>query len=301
MDDEAAEAVRLARDPVDHVAAVRGAERADALAVEERVLRERVVEALDQVLVGLAAPVVADRVGEGLAVAGRAVEVDHDRRVARAGVGLRRSSGSGSRCRRSLAVRRGSGTPPGTSCRARSRPASRARRARVSPGAPAKLNGSGAPKRAAATRASLMCVTRRSSLPSAADRVQLRRSEQRVARVEQAGRPPAARRPSSPRPRDAGPSPSRRRRRRAGARPGDRPRRRASRPSAEKARPAGERSSRGPSPGAQREPALGAGRPRRAGRCRSGRPRSRRATSRGTRASFRRARSAAACPRPGSS
>jgi len=48
----------------------------------------------------------------------------------------------------------------------------------VSPSAPAKLKGSGVPKRVAATRASFMWVRRRSSLPSAAAVVQLASSEQ---------------------------------------------------------------------------------------------------------------------------
>src|SRR5690606_30394924 len=65
------------------------AQRAGAVAVEEVVAVERRGPALLQVLQRLAAPVAADGVGEGLAIAGRAVEVDHDHRVALAGVGLR--------------------------------------------------------------------------------------------------------------------------------------------------------------------------------------------------------------------
>jgi hypothetical protein len=79
----------VAGDPVDHVAAVAGAERRDAARRPSRVLLQRGGEALLQVLERLAAPVAVDRVGERLAVAGGAVEVDHHRRVAGAGVGLR--------------------------------------------------------------------------------------------------------------------------------------------------------------------------------------------------------------------
>ena len=88
--DERLEAVGLPVDPVDHVAAVGRAERRDAVLVEERVLRERRVEPLHEVLERRAAPVAADGVGERLAVAGRAVEIDHDRRVAvpREGLGV---------------------------------------------------------------------------------------------------------------------------------------------------------------------------------------------------------------------
>ena len=81
--------VPVAGDPVDHVAAVAGAERAGLVAVEEGVLLLRRGPALLQVFQRAVAPVLADRVGERLAVAGRAVEVDHHHRVALAGIGLR--------------------------------------------------------------------------------------------------------------------------------------------------------------------------------------------------------------------
>ncbi len=89
MADQRLEAIGLAVDPVDHVAAVARAQRGHALAVEPRVLRQRRVEAHHQIAVRRAAPVVADRVGEGLAVAGRAVEVDEHHAVAAARIGLR--------------------------------------------------------------------------------------------------------------------------------------------------------------------------------------------------------------------
>src|SRR3546814_19392173 len=57
-------------DPVHHVAAVAGAQRAGLVAVEERVLVLGGGPALLQVLQRAVAPVLADRVGEGLAVTG---------------------------------------------------------------------------------------------------------------------------------------------------------------------------------------------------------------------------------------
>src|SRR6185503_11563529 len=88
--DEAAEAVRpVARDPVHHVPAVGAAERAGAITVEPREFLGCGREALLQILERLAAPVAADRVGEGLPVSGRAVEVDEDDAIACAGEYLR--------------------------------------------------------------------------------------------------------------------------------------------------------------------------------------------------------------------
>ena len=73
----------LPLDPVHHVAAVGAAERAGVVGLELRIVRGGVGEALLQVLERPAAPILVDRVGEGLAVAGRAVEIDADRGVAR--------------------------------------------------------------------------------------------------------------------------------------------------------------------------------------------------------------------------
>ena len=88
--DDAAEAVRpLARDPVLHEAAVRRAERAGLPAIQPVVARQRRIEALLQVDEGLAAPVLADRVGEFLPVARGTVEVDEHHRIAAPGEGLR--------------------------------------------------------------------------------------------------------------------------------------------------------------------------------------------------------------------
>src|SRR5690606_6143181 len=81
--------VPVAGDPVDHVAAVAGAQGAGTVAVQEGVLLLRGRPALLQVLQRLAAPVATDRIGEGLAVAGGTVEVDHHHRIALARVGLR--------------------------------------------------------------------------------------------------------------------------------------------------------------------------------------------------------------------
>src|SRR5690606_27395056 len=79
----------VAGDPVDHVAAVAGPQSAGIGAVQERVLLLRRGPALLQVLPRAIAPMLADRVGECLAVAGGAVEVDHHHRVALARIGLR--------------------------------------------------------------------------------------------------------------------------------------------------------------------------------------------------------------------
>ncbi len=88
--DEAAEAVGpLARDPVDHEAAVGRAKGANAVAVEEVVAVERRREAQLEVLERLAAPVARDAVRERLAVAGRTVEIDHHGGEPLPGVGLR--------------------------------------------------------------------------------------------------------------------------------------------------------------------------------------------------------------------
>ena len=81
--------VPVAGDPVDHEAAVAGAERAGLVAVEEGVLLLRGLPALLQVLQRTVAPMPADRVGERLAVAGGTVEVDHHHRIALSGIGLR--------------------------------------------------------------------------------------------------------------------------------------------------------------------------------------------------------------------
>src|SRR5690606_41188799 len=87
---------RLARgagDPVDLVAAGPGAERAGAAGVEEIPGRKRMRIPALQVLERLAAPVFGDGIGEGLAVAGGAVEVHQYHGVAASGVGLRVPAG----------------------------------------------------------------------------------------------------------------------------------------------------------------------------------------------------------------
>src|SRR5690606_11005311 len=69
---EAAETLRpLPRNPVDHEAAVGGAQRARALAVQPGVTFQRGGETFLQVFQRLAAPVAADRIREGLSVTGR--------------------------------------------------------------------------------------------------------------------------------------------------------------------------------------------------------------------------------------
>src|SRR5690606_14018542 len=76
-------------DPVDHVAAVRGAERAGVVAVEKGILLERRREAELEIHERLAAPVAVDRIRELLAVAGGAVKVDRDDAVTLRRIGLR--------------------------------------------------------------------------------------------------------------------------------------------------------------------------------------------------------------------
>ena len=69
--DDALEAVGVAENPVGHVAAVAGAERALAGFVDEAVVLLGVVEAGHQIGEGLAAPVAVDAIDEGLAIACR--------------------------------------------------------------------------------------------------------------------------------------------------------------------------------------------------------------------------------------
>ena len=76
-------------DPIHHVAAVGSAERAHAIRIQPRILLKRGGQSQLEVLERLAAPIAADRVGESLAVAGRAVKVDHHDAVAGAGKTLR--------------------------------------------------------------------------------------------------------------------------------------------------------------------------------------------------------------------
>ncbi len=87
--DQAFEGIRpVSGDPVDHIAAVGRPERAGAVTVEEAIGPQGVGPALLQVLQRAIAPVLADRVGEGLAVTDRAVEIDHHHRIAGPGIGL---------------------------------------------------------------------------------------------------------------------------------------------------------------------------------------------------------------------
>ncbi len=81
MRHDALEAVGMAEDPVGHVSAVAGAQRALPGLIYERVMLLGVVEALHQVFKRSPAPVAVDCVNEFLPVAGRAVEVDHDDHV----------------------------------------------------------------------------------------------------------------------------------------------------------------------------------------------------------------------------
>src|SRR5207244_4897594 len=71
------EAVRLPEEPVDRVSAVARAGDAESVAVDERLLRDR-VEDRGEVLHDLAAPVLRDLVHELLPEAGRAARVRAD-------------------------------------------------------------------------------------------------------------------------------------------------------------------------------------------------------------------------------
>src|SRR3546814_10629556 len=79
----------LAFDPVHHIAAIGGAERAGVADVELRILLPRRGEAEFQVFERLAAPILVDAVGKGLTVAGRAVEIDGADAIALLGIKAR--------------------------------------------------------------------------------------------------------------------------------------------------------------------------------------------------------------------
>src|SRR6056297_3180973 len=88
--DQALEGIRPGPgDPVDHVASITRAQCAGPPAVQEGIAVTNRGPAFAQVFQGLAAPVSADAVREGLAVARRAVEIDEHHGIALAGVGLR--------------------------------------------------------------------------------------------------------------------------------------------------------------------------------------------------------------------
>ena len=76
--------------------------------VQERIRRRALIEPLHQVVVDPAGPVLADLVGELLAVAGRAARVDRDHRVARRGEHLVVPAVRATRRARRPAGRRGS-------------------------------------------------------------------------------------------------------------------------------------------------------------------------------------------------
>lgn len=66
----------VALDPVDHVAAKRGAGSDGAVRVDEIDVVAKVLEDFDEIAVGGAAPVCLDLVGEGLAVGWRSSELN---------------------------------------------------------------------------------------------------------------------------------------------------------------------------------------------------------------------------------
>src|SRR5206468_4667657 len=78
---DALEAISVAEDPVDHVPAVAGAQRALTVFIDKRIVLLGIVEALHQVLKRSAAPVAVDRVNKLLPVAGRSVKINHDHNV----------------------------------------------------------------------------------------------------------------------------------------------------------------------------------------------------------------------------
>ena len=82
MRDDALEAVGVAENPVNHVAAIAGTQRTLAVLVDEGIRFFGVVETEHQVFEWSAAPIAIDSVNEFLTIAGRAVEVDHYDHVA---------------------------------------------------------------------------------------------------------------------------------------------------------------------------------------------------------------------------
>src|SRR5437899_1765289 len=76
--DDALEAIGVAENPVNHVAAVTGTQRALAVLVDEGIGFLSIIEAEHQIFEGSAAPIAVDGVNEFLPISGRAMEVDHD-------------------------------------------------------------------------------------------------------------------------------------------------------------------------------------------------------------------------------
>src|SRR5205085_6080616 len=74
---DALETIGVAEHPVRHVTAIARAQRRLAVLVDEGIGLLDVIETLHQIFVRLATPIAADRIGELLAITGRAVEVDH--------------------------------------------------------------------------------------------------------------------------------------------------------------------------------------------------------------------------------
>src|SRR3546814_12546041 len=72
----------VARDPVHHIAAIAGAQRAAIAGIDLRILGGGGGQPQFQILQRLAAPIFVDAVGEGLAVARRTVEIDDHRSIA---------------------------------------------------------------------------------------------------------------------------------------------------------------------------------------------------------------------------
>jgi len=87
--DRRLEAIGLRDDPVRKLSAVTHALETHPIPIEPRIARQRGVDAGEHVFRFAAVLVVEDRIGELLAVAGRAAEVHHQRRKAVAGVDLR--------------------------------------------------------------------------------------------------------------------------------------------------------------------------------------------------------------------
>src|SRR3546814_16590481 len=84
MLDDAPEPVGpLPFDPVHHIASIGCAQRAGIVAVEPCITFARRREPLLQVLKRPPAPIAATAVGEGLTIAGRAMEIDRDHGIAR--------------------------------------------------------------------------------------------------------------------------------------------------------------------------------------------------------------------------
>ena len=73
----------MTEDPVDHVAAITRARRADAIAIDERVAPQHIGDAVHQIDVDLATPVATDLIYKLLTITSRATRVRRKHNVTR--------------------------------------------------------------------------------------------------------------------------------------------------------------------------------------------------------------------------